>query len=80
MIVYSGGGVQVFWKLETALEIGGDEAKADDAAHYNASGLQQLLDGDSCRKMMPRTMRLPWTLNIPGRQRSVKKGRKPAMC
>ncbi|MGY3693376.1 hypothetical protein ACVIGA_003456 [Bradyrhizobium sp. USDA 3240] len=76
-VVFSGSGVQAFWKLEKSIPISGDVALAEEAKRYNQK-LEQLFGGDSCSDIS-RVMRLPGTVNLPNAVK-VKKGRKPALA
>lgn len=71
-IVFSGGGYQAFWRLETPIPIHGDLVRAEDAKHYNLQ-LELLFNADNCHNI-DRIMRLPGTVNIPD-ARKRKKGR-----
>lgn len=75
--VFSGGGYQGFWKLEDPVEIGGDLAKADDAARYNIQ-LEVVFAADHCHNV-DRIMRLPGTINRPTAKKR-KKGRVEALA
>lgn len=71
-IVDSGGGYQAFWRLEAPVELAGEDqatrkASADDAAAWNR-WLKQQLGGDSTHNL-DRLMRLPGTLNRPGKEK-----------
>ncbi len=72
VIVFSGGGVQGFWKLEEPLIIDGEETLYEKAATYNKK-LEELFGADNCHNV-DRIMRLPGTLNIPNEIKR-KKGR-----
>jgi hypothetical protein len=74
--LFSGGGYQAFWKLETPIPIDGDLPKAEDAKRYNQQ-LELLFGGDNCHNI-DRLMRLPGTINIPDANK-LRKGRKPAL-
>ena len=71
-IVYSGGGRQVFWRLDQPIPVQGNPEAAEMAAAYNRQ-LELLFGGDSCHNV-DRIMRLPGTQNIPN-ARKVAKGR-----
>ena len=60
-IVFSGGGYQAFWKLETPIAITPENIEAIEM--YNI-GLADALGGDHCHDIS-RVMRLPWTMNLP---------------
>lgn len=76
-IIYSGGGAQFFWKLETPIPINGDLALAEDAKRFNQQ-LELLYGGDNCHDIS-RIMRLPGTTNLPD-ERKRKKGRTPQLA
>lgn len=65
VILFSGGGYQAFWKLETPIELGGDLAKIEEAERYNIQ-IAKLLGGDNCFNS-DRIMRLPGTVNFPNK-------------
>lgn len=73
-VVYSGGGYQIFYKLNEPIPIHGDAEAAKEAARYNKQ-LELMFGGDACSDVS-RIMRLPGTMNIPN-QRKVAKGRVP---
>jgi len=77
IVIDSGGGVQAFWMLDEPLYIGGDVPAAEDAARYNQQ-LEKDLKGDSCHNL-DRVMRLPGTINLPGKEKR-EKGRKPRLA
>lgn len=63
VVIFSGGGYQLFWILEESIEIAGDINKAEAAKLYNLQ-LEFLYHGDNCHDV-PRVMRLPGTINVP---------------
>lgn len=71
-VIFSGGGYQGLWKLETPIEINGRLELAEDAKRYNQQ-LELILGGDNCHNV-DRILRLPGTVNIPD-ARKAKKGR-----
>lgn len=80
-IIPSGGGVQVFWRLNAPIENTGvteDERKAwcDDVARY-ITKLAQELEGDIPCRDVSHIMRLPFTVNTPN-EKKRKKGREIA--
>jgi hypothetical protein len=77
VIIFSGGGYQAFWKLETPIPIFGDLAKAEDAKRYNQA-LELAFGGDNCHNI-DRIMRLPGTVNLPDATK-LKKGRTPQLA
>lgn len=76
-IVFSGGGYQGFWRLETPIPVDGDLSKAEEAKLYNLQ-LETVFGGDNCHNI-DRIMRLPGTINLPD-ARKVKKGRVPVLA
>ena len=74
VIVFSGGGYQLFWKLKLPLGVGGNIEEAEDIARYNKQ-LELIYGGDNCHNV-DRIMRLPGTLNIPDAKK-MEKGRIP---
>ena len=70
MVVFSGGGYQAFWKLETPISINGDLGRAEDAKRYNQQ-LELLFGGDNCHNV-DRIMRLPGTVNVPDERKRTK--------
>lgn len=62
VIVFSGGGYQAFWKLDTPIEIKGEPNIADDTGLFNV-WLESMLGGDNCHNI-DRLMRLPGTKNL----------------
>ncbi len=77
VIIFSGGGYQGFWRLETPIPIDGDLASAEDAKRYNQQ-LEVLFGADQCHNI-DRIMRLPGTINVPD-ERKAKKGRVPTLA
>ena len=77
LITFSGGGYQMFWKLDEPVEINGLEEKWKDFERYNLQ-IELLLNGDSCHNV-DRIMRLPGTINWPN-EKKRKKGQVPAMA
>jgi hypothetical protein len=76
-VVFSGGGFQAFWTLETPIPINGNEALAEDAKLYNMQ-LEHLYGGDNCHDIS-RVMRLPGTINVPDAGK-LKKGRQAELA
>ena len=76
-IVFSGGGLQGFWKLEKPIPINGDLTLAEEAKRYNQQ-LEIEFGGDNCHNI-DRIMRLPGTINIPD-ERKRKKGREETLA
>lgn len=77
VVLFSGGGYQAFWKLETPIPVNGDLGLAEDAKRYNQQ-LEVLFGGDNCHNI-DRIMRLPGTVNVPD-ERKRKKGRTPELA
>lgn len=75
-IVFSGGGYQIFWKLQTPIEINGSLEAAEFAARYNKQ-LEIIFGGDHCFDIA-RIMRLPGTTNLPD-EKKLKRGRVPVV-
>ena len=76
-IIFSGGGYQGFWRLETPIPIGGELARAEDAKRYNQA-LERVFGADHCHNI-DRIMRLPGTINLPD-ERKARKGRVPTLA
>jgi len=77
VVIFSGGGYQGFWKLDTPIPINGDLAIAEDVKRYNQQ-LEIMFGADNCHNI-DRIMRLPGSINIPD-IRKLKKGRVPALA
>jgi hypothetical protein len=77
VIIFSGGGFQAFWRLETPIAVDGNLEAAEDAALYNVA-LEHAFGGDNCHNI-DRIMRLPGTLNIPDERKRLK-GRRSALA
>lgn len=65
IIINSGNGLGVFWKLDAPIPLDGSISAADDAALYSRAFSDSLAGGDACYNV-DRLMRLPGTWNIPG--------------
>ena len=76
-VVFSGGGYQAFWRMETPITIDGDSALAEDAKRWNLR-LELILGADNCHNI-DRIMRLPGTINRPD-ARKRDKGRVEALA
>ena len=76
-IIFSGGGYQALWKLETPIVLNGTVDQAEQAARLN-KWLEKKLGGDNCHNV-DRVLRLPGTLNLPNAKKRAA-GRKPAMA
>lgn len=63
VVIDSGGGVQLFWKLAEPIVINGNVEAAEDAKRFNQQ-LESLLGGDSTHNI-DRIMRLPGSVNYP---------------
>ena len=77
IIIFSGGGYQGFWKLETPVPIDGKEEIFEDVKLYNRQ-LEIIFAADECHNV-DRIMRLPGTINHPTPTKA-KKGRKKALA
>lgn len=77
VIVFSGGGYQAYWRLEEAIKIDRDLAKAEEAKLYNQY-IELAFDADHCHSI-DHIMRIPGTLNIPDAKK-LSKGRVPCMA
>lgn len=77
VVLFSGGGYQAFWKLETPIPVNGELALAEDAKRFNQQ-LEMLFGGDNCHNI-DRIMRLPGTVNVPDAKK-IKKGRTPTLA
>lgn len=75
VVIFSGGGYQLFWKLKQRIELDDNTLEAVEQTNVK---LERLLGGDKCWNI-DRIMRLPGTLNIPN-ARKRKTGRKPVMA
>lgn len=71
IIINSGNGLGVFWKLESPIPLDGTLPVADDAALYNYAFSKTMAGGDACHNV-DRLMRLPGTWNIPGEPKNKK--------
>ncbi len=72
VIVDSGGGFQLFWKLKDPVPINGDPTKIDKLKLYNKQ-FEIVLGGDNCFSL-DHIMRLPGTVNIPNKAK-IARGR-----
>ena len=77
VIIDSGGGYQLFWKLVDPFVINGVPEKYEEAKQYNKQ-LEILYSADNCHNV-DRIMRLPGTVNWPDKKKQ-KKGRVPALA
>ena len=77
VIIFSGGGFQAFWRLDTPIIIDGQLEAAENAALYNIT-LERAFQGDNCHNI-DRIMRLPGTVNIPDERKRLK-GRRAALA
>jgi len=76
-VVFTGGGYQALWRLKSPVAIR-DEAHAEELARYNLQ-IRNLVEGDSAQDVS-RILRLPGTVNWPGKLKREKKGRVPALA
>lgn len=74
-IIDSGGGHQVFWKLDKPVEI---NPKRQDYFEAIGRGLAHKYQGDNVQNV-DRLMRLPFTVNCPN-EKKRQRGRKPALA
>lgn len=72
VILFSGGGMQAFWKLKEPILIDGREENWEQFELYNKR-FEQIFGGDHCFNV-DRIMRLPGTVNVPDAKKR-KKGR-----
>lgn len=77
-IIDSGGGYQVFWRLDAPLPLAGDGSPGVARAEGIGRALRLHFGGDAVENV-DRIMRLPGTVNIPTRTK-LAKGRKPALA
>lgn len=77
VVVFTGGGYQALWRLRNPVPIR-NGAHAEELARYNLQ-VRNLLDGDSAQDVS-RILRLPGTVNWPGKLKREKKGRVPALA
>ncbi|MFO1153660.1 MAG: DNA-primase RepB domain-containing protein [Rhodospirillales bacterium] len=77
IVIDSGGGYQFFWRLSGPITLGSDEDIAQ-AEAYNRQ-LIHLTQADKNCYNVDRIMRLPGTINIPGKTK-LKKGRQAALA
>jgi hypothetical protein len=75
--VFSGGGIQAFWKLKESILIDGDLDLAT-KVEKRIQHLQKVFGADNCHNV-DRVMRLPETINWPN-QKKRKLGRKPVLA
>jgi len=76
-VVFSGGGVQGYWRLEEPFEIDGKEELYEQAKLWNIQ-IERAFKADTCHNV-DRIMRLPGTVNWPDAKKR-KKGREPALA
>ena len=62
--IYSGGGYQLLWALQTPIEVGGEVSIVEEVKRYNLA-LQQAYEAPDCHNV-DRIMRLAGTINWPG--------------
>lgn len=75
VIIYSGGGYQGFWRLNTPVEIAGDAAFIEDRNRH----IEYQLTKTTVCWNIDRIMRLPGTINVPN-EKKRKAGRVPALA
>lgn len=76
-IVDSGGGFQAFWRLSSAVFVGGDANRIAELKLYNVE-LRERLGGDDCQSL-EHLMRLPGTVNWPNAKKR-ERGREPRLA
>ena len=76
--VFSGGGVQIFWRLTEPIPINGDVDAAKGAERYNQQLLILYPEADRACTDSCHVMRLPGSTNLPDK-RKREKGRKPKL-
>lgn len=69
-IVFSGGGYQGYWLLDTPLPVDGSVEVAEDLKRFNLQ-IERLLGGDNCHDVS-RIMRVPGTVNKPDAKKREK--------
>ena len=74
VVIFSGGGYNLLWKLEDPIEINGNVETAEEVKLYNLR-LESVLGGDNCHNI-DRILRLPGTTNWPNAKKR-KRGRTP---
>lgn len=77
VVLFSGGGYQLFWKLKEPIQLNGDVPRAEKAELYNLQ-LEIEFGADPCHNA-DRIMRLPGTVNWPN-QKKRDAGRVPALA
>lgn len=76
LIVDSGGGWQLMWKITTPIDLSGDPTKAEEIERINKA-LAALLDGDKCHSI-DHVYRLPGTINYASPEKLKKQKGRPA--
>ena len=76
LVVFSGGGYQMFWRLREAIKIR-DLAHAEELKRHNLQ-IEIVLGGDSCHNI-DRLMRLPGTINWLTKKK-IEAGRTPTLA
>lgn len=69
-VLFSGGGIQAFWKFASPIIVRGDEAARARIEQLNQA-LALEFGADSCHNV-DRLMRLPGTINLPGEKKRAK--------
>jgi len=77
VLVDSGGGYQMLWRLAEPVDVGGRPEAYEEAARWNIQ-LEVVLGGDNCHNV-DRLMRLPGTVNWPDAKKRAA-GRAPAVA
>jgi predicted P-loop ATPase len=78
LAIFSGGGVQLFFKLREPIVLDSTDAACDEAERYNRWIASQIDGGDSCHSV-DHLYRLPFTTNIPDAKKRAK-GRVEALA
>lgn len=78
VILDSGGGYQLFWRLASPYPVNGDEGMCAQFERYNRN-MAERLGGDGMTHNIDRIMRLPGTINVPTATK-LKKGRVPTLA
>ena len=69
-VIFSGGGVNMYWRLKKPIPLDGTIADADDKSLYNR-GLEAAVGGDNVKDVC-RFLRLPGTVNFPNEKKQAK--------
>ena len=69
-VIFSGGGYQAAWRLETPLDLDGSSEAYEDAKLWNMQ-LESEFGADNCHNV-DRILRLPGTMNLPDKRKREK--------